>query len=550
MKKNILYIVLFAVFFSACDYLDYDEGNYLQKEDVYTVLSRVKSSVTNIYSYLPSGFTQVGNAMLASACDEAVFADDVDQVHQYFNGAWSSSHTLDSRWNYFDAIRAANQFLIEVEKQDYEDYLYDKDPTYDVLMQNVEWYKAEVRALRAFYYFELAKRYGDVPLTLEILTEQQANSITRASFKDVIDFVVSECDTVAEVLLESYSASVDKETGRITKGAALALKARALLYAASPLHNTNNDVEEWKAAAKAAADVIDLKTYILNLRYSDNFNNFKTANTELILERREGNSNSFEKINYPIGYVGGKSGNCPTQNLVDCYEMKATGLAVSNSASGYDSSLPYDGRDPRLALTILYNGAFWKGEMVEVFEGGSNGAPIRYATPTGYYLKKYVIENIKLEPPVTKAEHTWVLFRYAEVLLNYAEAMNEAYGPDDAATFDMTARDAVNQVRSRFDVRMPDFPLGMTPNDFRSKLQNERMVELAFEGHRFWDLRRWKIAEQSKTIKGVEVKPIEGGFEYTPIIVEQRNFQDKMYLYPIPYFENAINSNLGQNTGW
>jgi hypothetical protein len=175
---------------------------------------------------------------------------------------------------------------------------------------------------------------------------------------------------------------------------------------------------------------------------------------------------------------------------------------------------------------------------------------LRYATPTGYYLKKYVIEGINLEPPnVTQVEHTWVLFRYAEVLLNYAEAMNEAYGPEDAAGMGMTARAAVNEVRQR--AGMPDFPAGMTKEEFRSKLRNERRVELAFEGHRFWDVRRWMIGDQTTDIYGTTIgfNPF-GGYTYEKTLVEEREFNDNMNLFPIPQTEIYKNPYLEQNPGW
>ncbi|WP_206688676.1 RagB/SusD family nutrient uptake outer membrane protein [Aestuariibaculum suncheonense] len=551
MKYIQIVLMVLSLFLSSCDYLDYDEKDYLLQEDIYSDLERVNSALTGIYVALPSGFNQEGGAMLASASDDAVFAQDASSIHKYFNGAWGPAQTLDSKWSYFTAIRRANRLLEEVEKYQYEDRLYDKDPVYDVLMEELERKKFEARTLRAFYYFELAKRYGDIPLILKTLTVEEANSVSKNSFQEIIDFVVSECTAAAPNLPLSYQNEREKETGRVTRGAALAIKAKALLYAASPLHNASNNQQAWRDAAQAAYEVIDLGQYSLNSNYSSVFNNYNANNRELILESREGPSNYFERTNFPVGYVGGQSGNTPTQNLVDAYEMKATGLAIDHPSSGYNPNNPYAGRDPRLAETVIYNGSNFKGQTVEVFEGGRNGSPLRYATETGYYLRKYVDQTINLEiPNVTQKEHTWVLFRYAEVLLNYAEAMNEAYGPEDPATFGMTALQAVNEIRARSSVSMPPFPSGMSKEEFRTKLRNERRVELAFEAHRFWDIRRWKIAEETTNIYKMEVTNTGSSFTYTKELLETRPFESKMYLYPIPFSETVVNPNMIQNAGW
>ena len=550
MKYSIFSLLLITLFLGACEYLDYNEKSYLLKDDVYSDIDRVRSALTGIYTELPSGFTQVGEAMLASATDEAVFAKDANPVHKFHNGAWSAAQPLDSKWNLFAPIRRANRFLIEVDKYDYEEYRWDKDPTYETLMEEIERYKMEARALRAYFYLELAKRYGDIPLITTVLDENEANQLPRTPFNEVIEFIVQECEEVAPHLPKSYEGERLGETGRITQGAVMAIKARALLYAASPLHNSEGSVSAWQEAAEAAYAIIDSGDYSLNPNYSSVFNNYSSNNSELILERRHSASNNFERINFPVGYIGGTSGNCPTQNLVDAYEMADTGLDIDEEGSGFDPFNPFEGRDPRLEASILYNGATWKGQTIEAYQGGANGEPLRYATPTGYYLKKYVIEGINLEPPnVTQVEHTWVLFRYAEVLLNYAEAMNEAYGPEDAAGMGMTARAAVNEVRQR--AGMPDFPAGMTKEEFRSKLRNERRVELAFEGHRFWDVRRWMIGDQTTDIYGTTIgfNPF-GGYTYEKTLVEEREFNDNMNLFPIPQTEIYKNPYLEQNPGW
>lgn len=237
--------------------------------------------------------------------------------------------------------------------------------------------------------------------------------------------------------------------------------------------------------------------------------------------------------------------------------QKINGYDVSLSASGwvcddpaFDPAQPYANRDPRFYNTVLYDNAQFKGRPIEVFENGQDARPIDGATLTGYYLKKYVEESVDLSPTVNStAYHHWILYRYAETLLNYAEAMNEAYGPNDPGSFSLTALDALNQVRTR--ANMPAYS-DLSQNEFREALQRERRVELAFEGHRFWDIRRWKIGGNTqKAIHGVDIE-LNGAGErvFTLKTVENRVWDDRMNLFPIPQQEVYINNELGQNPGW
>lgn len=542
-------IVLLPALLSGCDQLDYTEADNYSKDQVFNEYNWSKLALTRVYSFLPTDFSSVGGAMRSSASDDAVHVYDVSDVHKFNNGVWSASQTLDAQWhNMYAGIRAANVFLKEAEGKTFDDLQWNED--YHEIMAQYEIYPYEARFLRAFFYFELVKRYGDVPLITSTLTEEEANTVSRTPYADVVQFIVSECDQVIPHLPVTYTALFGLETGRATRGAAMALKARTLLYSASPLHNTANDQSKWVAAANAAKAIIDSAYYSLPADFSLVVNDLSSS--ELIFERREGATNSFERANFPVGYEGGNTGTCPTKNLVDAFEMRSTGLGINESGSGYDPSNQYAGRDPRLNHTVLFNGATWKGEPVEIWNGAKNGPPIRYATKTGYYLKKYLIEAVSLSPvsPSTR-EHFWVLFRYAEVLLNYAEAMNEAYGPEGLGgnNLNMTALQSVNIVRAR--ATMPEFPAGMSQAAFRSKLRNERRVELAFEDHRFWDIRRWKIGPETTEIRGVNIqRDASGTPSWATKTVENRIWNDRMYLYPIPQSELFINNRLTQNSGW
>ncbi|NOU61763.1 RagB/SusD family nutrient uptake outer membrane protein [Marinifilum caeruleilacunae] len=549
MKQYISIILAFigSLLFGGCDYLDYDESSYLTREDVFSEYSRAESYLTNIYTQLPADWGTVDGAIRACGVDEAVHVNSLSNVRKFNDGTWSAINTVDGHWSgMYSGIYDVNLFLSEIEGETWEELMWNED--YPELMEQFEMYPYEARYLRAYFYFELLRRYGGVPIVKTELSAEEANSVIRASFDELVDYIVSECDAIIEVLPVTFDGfSNNSETGRATKGAAMALKARTLLYAASPLHNTSNDINKWQAAAQANYAIIDSAWYSLEGNYNNVVN--KGNSSELIFEKRQDESNDFEIKNFPIGYEGGNTGTCPTQNLVDAYEMQSTGLSIDDPSSGYDNVNPYSGRDPRLAKTVIVNGSSWKGQSIEVWYGGANAEPKYNATKTGYYLKKYVIESVNLETGnISKKRHTWVYFRLGEVLLNFAEAMNEAYGPENNAGYGMTALQAVNQLRSR--AGMPDFPSGMSADEFRTKLRNERRVELAFEDHRFWDVRRWKIGADID-INGMHVElGSEGEYIYRNIDVETRVWNERMNLFPIPQTELYKNSNLTQNPGW
>ena len=546
--KIIGLVGLLTFIMGSCNYLDYSETSYLHKNDVFSDWNRTQNFLADIYSRMPTGFNPIGGAMSESATDDAKFVLDYSSVQKLTDGSWSSILNLDDQWaNMYAGIRAVNLFLNEIKGRTFDDYKWTDN--YADKMAQFNNYPQEARFLRAFFYLQLIQRYGDVPLIKTVLTDAEANAVSPASFDDIISYIVSECNEIIPLLPVTYVGFTSaQETGRVRRGAAMALKARALLYAASPLHNPSGTAQKWIDAAKAAKDIINAATFSLEANYNNFLNN--VTSPELILERREGNQNYFEIANFPVGYEGGNTGNCPTQNLIDAYEMKTNGLNISDPNSGYSPANPYTNRDPRFALTILYNSSTFKSKAVECWIGGANAYPKTNATKTGYYLKKYVIESVSLDPNSTSTkQHTWVLFRYGEVLMNYAESMNEAYGPEDAAGLGMTALQAVNLIRTR--AKMPAFPVGLTKDQFRVKFQNERRVEMAFEGQRFWDIRRWKIGSTTKNIYGMDItKNTDGTFNYTKKLVETRVYEDKMNLYPIPLSELYKNSNLKQNTGW
>lgn len=557
MKKNkFKYIAAFflAIGLGSCDFLDTDESTDYTKEDVYQSMDRNKRSVTHIYGFLPHDFMGTGGGMHDSATDNAVHIYDDDNIQRFVNGTWSPNYVIDDVWDkYYSAIRAANMYLMESENETFEEWEYTDG--YESFMKDFNNYQYEVRFLRAFYYFELIKRYGNIPFTLDVLSVDEANKIKSTSGDKIAEFIIKECTEVSKELPIDYKSFSNQETGRITKGAALALKSRVALYMASPLFNKNNDKSKWVEAVKASYELIAISGklgYELT-KYPSLFNAGNHKNKEVILARPTGESGDFERANFPAGIEGGRTSTCPTQNLMEAYEMRdGTPFLWEDVKVNTD---PYANRDPRMKFTIACNNMKWPtNNLLEVWEGGANGLPLQNASKTGYYLKKYVNNEISFESgsKVTKKHHNWILFRYAEILLNYAEAMVNAF--DDPYyknnDFSLSAVEAVNQVRARTGINMPALPENLSTEEFKTRLANERRVEFAFEGHRFWDLRRNLQLADSSDIYGVKVKKTEEGFKYTKFLYEKRDFGDKMYLYPISNNELFKNDCLKQNPGW
>ena len=281
---------------------------------------------------------------------------------------------------------------------------------------------------------------------------------------------------------------------------------------------------------------------------------FATESRGVIFAIRQEADNAFERANFPAGYEGGHSGVCPSLNLVEAFDM-ADGTPYNRAANLVDIMDPTK-RDPRFEKTLLYNGATFKDATVETFYGGRNGLPLDEASPTSFYLRKYLKESTSLTTgSVTSFQHIWPVLRLAEVYLNYAEALFEATGNPDfkgglsGMNYTLSPVEAVNLVRAA--VAMPGLPAGLDADTFRARLRNERRVELAFEGHRFWDLRRWKTGAQAKEVYGLQItKAGDGTLTCTPKLLQTRIWDEKMNFYPISEVERHKHANLQQNSGW
>lgn len=427
------------------------------------------------------------------------------------------------------------------------------DPHKDLL-------RAELRFIRAYRYHDLIRNYGGVILVGDSVYNLNDNLQTpslykRSSIKECMDYVLAELDAAAAGLPLDNSSSWAQ--GRATKGAALALKSRLALYAASPLYNAGT----WEDAEKAAQAVIGLGKYSLSQNGYGNL--FTTADDGEGIFVRYYTTNAghvcMEIANGPNGY-GGWGGNTPLQNLVDDYEMN-NGKAITDAGSGYDAMNPYANRDPRFYATILYNGASYRNSTIQSYipdgKDGPQGQDNWNTSKTGYYLKKFMNDAYPLTNPWGLAGYQpWYYIRYAEILLNFAEATNEAYGPDvvpSGAT--LSARTAINMVRERKSVDMPALPTGMSQSDMRTAIRSERRVELAFEEHRFYDVRRWKIADVTENVPayGITVtKNSDGSFTYAKkVTLDGRAFKQQHYWLPIPRTEiQASNNQIEQNPNY
>jgi starch-binding outer membrane protein, SusD/RagB family len=520
---------------------------------------------------LPNGHNRVNGDYLDAASDDAVSNKlTVSTVQQIATGAYSAgSPNGDDDWTHnYAAIRDCNVFINDIYRVPLAEKLLSGRPA-------IAAYRSEARFLRAWEYFELVKRYGGVPLLGDsVFTITQNAQIPRNSFSDCINYIVSECDNIKDSL-RTLSDITGSSYGRITKGAAMALKAEALLLGASELYNggnidasnpltgyTNYDANRWQVAAQAAQDVISLGAYGLMSDFKSVFTTQAQpvgANNESIFWMQVGTNNSVEQSNSPIGFSGaGAQGNTgPTQNLVDAFPTDS-GYAITDPASGYDPNNPYSNRDPRLTATVFCNGtSFWLNRAVQTFDGGLDkpgGSLVQ--TKTGYYMRKFMgsYESVTGSAQFGNTFHDYIYFRYAGILLDWAEATNEFSGPSTAVynvLFQLRQRAVIFAGANGYY----GLAMNMDQGAMRAAIQNERRIEMAFEEKRYWDIRRWKIAAaayNTAPLVGMDIQqPANQPLTYNRVPVLTTHFNDPgMYFYPIPYTEVVKNPQMRQNPTW
>lgn len=562
MKKHFLILLAGISFLVSCkkNYLNVNDVNaFVTPDQLYTNYNYAQQAVWNIYSYLPDGFAQLDY----EAITDNAAATNVSDVSKVFNnGTWNQYNNPDNSWTRdFNGIRQANLYLKNKGIVDIK-YIRDRITTDDSsswfnAQNNVKFMAGEAQFLKAFFYFDLVKRYGGVPIMntpLDYDNPATWKNIPRNSVDECVRYIVSLCDSAALIIPVNLAPYSWYQLGRVTYGAIKALKARTLLYAASPLFRNAGATATWADAASALHDVIALNAYSLDASYSNLFGANNASSKELIFYRRYGNTNTVEKDNFPIVFQNSDGNSItPTQNFVDGFEVlekdgggNITGSRPFDWSNAADAANPYVNRDPRLAATVVYNDATFSSTVIETFTGGNSGLPKLNATKTGYYLSKWVNQSVDLVAKTSTA-HTWIYFRYGEILLDYAEAMYNAYGATaDPQGYGMSALDAVNKIRQR--VNMPALTAGQLD---QASLEHERNVELSFEDQRLWDVRRWNEGPQyfNAPVYRIDIEKNGAGFDYAVKTLENRKFDPKMAWYPIPQDE-ITKTGWAQNADW
>ncbi|TDE17425.1 RagB/SusD family nutrient uptake outer membrane protein [Dyadobacter psychrotolerans] len=536
------------LFLAGCDdkFLNVAPDVALDEAKVFADPVMAAQFADNAYSFITDDYLRFNDSFgTAQASDEAVGIDVTNNMIYTLSKGLYHDHSAiiniaanDISVIYdrnYSGIRVVNKMLSKIDEVKWK------------ADQNPQRIKGEMYYLRAFMYFDLIKRFGSVVLIDRAYSPEEDIDKPRNSYEECVSFILKDIDQAVALLPEEHDVA---NYGRPTIGAARALKSRTLLYAASPLHNPTSDLAKWKAAADAAKAVMDMNKYVLHPKYEEIIT--PTGNgtiEEYILIKIKG-PRSF---NWAIQSVmspgsGGRIGTFnPTQNHVDLYEMK-NGFPITDSKSGYDPANPYQNRDPRFYANILYNDAPWQDRKLQMWDGGADYSSTSSAyTATRYYARKLWPEVYKT-PGTQTALVNFIFYRYGEILLNYAEAQNESAGPD------ATVYSAINQLRKR--AGMPDLPTGLTKEQMRARIWNERAVELAFEDHRWYDIMRWKRGKElvASTMYGMNVvRNANGTFTYSKVALAgsfQRVYEDHMHLYPIPRNEVQKSKFIEQNPGW
>ena len=554
MKSSNYIILLMLLWFTmaSCDkdFLDRAPGVNLTEEQIFLDPVLAAQYANNAYNHLIDEYARFNahRGITGQAADEAVTGNGEISIRTLTNGTYhdhyerggASLNDSGDVWNRsYAGIRVTNTML---EKMDNVPWTAAQEPAR---------IKGEMYFVRAFLYFELIKRFGGVPIADRVYKFDEDIDFPRNTYQECLDVILADIARAESLLPDDYNNS---NYGRATKGAAMALKARALLFAASKLNNESNDLSKWQAAATAAKRVMELNLYSLQSTYSDMLN-VATSPEYIMIKVRGPRAIDGFLLDFAMSPglpAGGAQGQLnPTQNHVDLYEMQTTGKAITDPTSGYDSQRPYTNRDPRLTANILFNDAPWQGVRMQMWNGGKDyvSGNVTY-TATRYYSRKMWPEPYRRNIAGT-ALVNYIFFRYAEILLTYAEAQNEAVGPD------ASVYDAVNQIRSRPAVAMPPLPAGLTKDAMRARIRNERAVELAFEDFRWYDIMRWKAGPEivAQPMYGMNVvRNTNGSFTYNRELLPanmQKVYLDYMHRYPIPrreiYKSKGI---LLQNPGW
>lgn len=593
MKKIFQYSLLAAgmtLALSSCedmfgDFLDKEPSNVATTDEVYSDWLMAVQAHTDTYNFFRHGACRINNSWLDAATDLAATSYATGGVRTTFNignyyGGGGAPELTGTWEHYYRGIRKCNQTIANI---------YSVPKSADLSQERYEilqaQYTAEARFLRAFFYWELFLRYGPVPLVTEVLDpdgDLLSGYTERPTVREyVVDFVLRELKECEADLLDCETAKGSAYAGEISQPMARALYGRIMMYMASPRYAEASGIT-WRDALAAndsfladfggsyalmqvsssAPTFVDaLTTVWLNTQYAEN-------NTEVIFYRNDVNVGWGAIVNDVNVGEGGNGGCCPSQNLIDMYDMAdgtapftaydVTGAPVYsglqpsvNAASGYTDQTMWENRDPRLAAAVLYHGVAWgtgtgANAYINVISGmRDNPIGNANATPTGYYLRKYIPASILSAEHSGSSRRLWTFIRYAEILLNRAEILNEISYDDNRAEI----CSLLDQIRHRAGITgyVADRADLGSQTAMRNFIHKERTVEFAFEEHRWWDVRRWNCAVEalSRPIYGIEVAA-DGRISRK--VAQNRVFDAKMYLYPIPeteYWKTGIENNAG-----
>jgi hypothetical protein len=599
MNRNRFIILVFGFMLAGCsDLFDPANENIRDKETIYDEPGFAEGLLLNGYLRLPyEDFTYSFNDV---ATDDAVSNDPGNSYLKMATGQWRADNNPMDVWTRnYNAILYLNLVIAEADKVNWA-----ADEQVSKLF-NMR-IKGEAYGLRAlFMYFLLQAHAGwyngqllGVPVITDPVEKIPDFNLPRADFKTCINAIYNDMATAENYLPLDY-ADLDLNTGsipekyrsegiteiskynrvlgekfrgRLTTRIVKTFRAKLALLAASPAYLDGAD-NSWADAAKYAAEVLDSNGGLAGLAAkgwtwytnTDEMSALQNGSNppEIIWRGRSFThsniSSTIEKQHFPPTLYGNGRLN-PTQNLVDAFPMK-NGYPISDTGnSGYDPANPYSNRDPRLTTYIVVNGstAGSANTVIDVTTGNDAVGATSTSTVTGYYMRKLLNQKTNLNPSTPTPQPSYIArIRYTELFLTYAEAANEAYGPDGTAPgVSYSARDVIKAIRQRAGVGGTGDPYltsVSSKEEMRELIRNERRLELCFEGHRFWDLRRWKVSLEklNESIRGI--KGPEGQFDFSgPYVIEGQNrlYKEYMFYGPVPYGETLKWSNLFQNDGW
>jgi hypothetical protein len=590
MKLNhILYIILLlTILISSCEEMSLDPKveNTFGDEYTWKFGDYAEGILMNAYEFIPARFNSYDNNFLDVATDNAVTNDYGSGIYDLATGGGISPvYNPVGNWSRaYDQFRNIHLFL---------ENGIDDDVQYNIVDETADSLerarlKGEAYFLRAWWGFQLLQDFGGktntgtalalgYPIVTKSLTDEEMrdlDGLQRNTYEECVQQIIADIDTAVYYLPVKYAggSNIDglQGLGRADDRVAQALKSRVLLYAASPAYQDDDIIQitgmgeftivdqtnyeaKWIEAAQAAQQTLDVLVGNIPGLRAGFFNRNNTPGE--FIWRKYHNDRNLENFNYPpLNYGNGYTG--PSQNLVDAFPA-SNGYPIDDPRSNYDPQDPYAKRDARLTLNVLHNGQNFIGDPLETFVGGKDSKEAHFqGTRTGYYLRKWLNIGDMLNPENPNNDHHYhALIRKTEILLNFAEASNEAVGPGGIVPgCNQSAVDVVKTIRNNAGFNNHDYVdevAGQGKDAFRELIQNERRIELAFENHRYYDMRRW-LLPLNETVTGMKVtKAADGTLTYEEVEVEERNFNDIRYYYqPIPYNDQVKSRNLINNLGW